>query len=291
MKSDLDPRFQAILRLVEAYCIDHEDPNVVNKYAHFFKEGYDAFGLTEEQQETLRDKILQEHPLTVEEYAELGWHLFATGKYEYGTIAVMLLKKFRPQFNRVVFDWVRKYFDSGVENWAHSDMLCSNITPVFLELKVADMDDFADWLGSSSKWTRRAVPVTMLALRSSVEPGILLDFLEPLMSDEARVVHQGMGWFLRELWKLHRQPVEDYLFKHRQHAARLIIQYATEKMSPETKQRFRKDKSPKDHRNDRKPGKKPEAQAKKVTKAISPMRRGSEMQTPKPKALHPNKVK
>jgi 3-methyladenine DNA glycosylase AlkD len=291
MKNDLDPRYKAILKIVEDYCMDHEDPAIVNKYAHFFREGYDAFGLLEEQVKELSEKVLENNQLTVDEIAELSWHLFSTGKFEYGSVAILLLKKFRPEFNRTVFDWVHKCFDSGVENWAHSDTLCGQILPVMFEQNVVNLEDFIPWRTSKSKWTRRAVPVTLINLLKTIEPQDLLDFIDPMMRDEDRVVHQGLGWFLREMWKLNHQLVEDFLFTHKQHCARLIVQYATEKMKQETKDRFRKDKLHKNKQNKRKPEKKPEPQAKKVTKSISPLRRGSEILTPKPKTPHPNKVK
>jgi 3-methyladenine DNA glycosylase AlkD len=68
----------------------------------------------------------------------------------------------------------------------------------------------------------------------------LLALIQPLMSDKERVVHQGAGWFLREAWKRQPKPVEDFLFRHKDTAARLIFQYATEKMTPEQKSRYRK---------------------------------------------------
>lgn len=243
MKQEIDPRFQQVLKRVESYCLDHENPDNVSRYAHYFREGYDAFGLTEEEVHALRDELVDTLDLSAEETAELGWHLFRSGKYEYGTIAILLLKEKKEQFTKEVFAWVKRWFDKGVENWAHSDMLCNIITPAFLEQEVVEIGDFDSWRDSESKWTRRAVPVTLLVLRKTAEPQELLDYLDPMMMDEARVVHQGLGWFLRELWKLHNEPVEEFLAKHKDSCARLIIQYATEKMKTETKESFRRTKS------------------------------------------------
>jgi hypothetical protein len=60
---------------------------------------------------------------------------------------------------------------------------------------------------------------------------------------KAREVHQGLGWFLSEAWKIDPAPVEEFLLKYKNSAARLIFQYATEKMTPEGKVRFRRDKA------------------------------------------------
>ena len=71
-------------------------------------------------------------------------------------------------------------------------------------------------------------------------PAIL--FVEKLMTDPEREVHQGMGWFLREAWKINSAEVEPFLLKYKDSAPRLIIQYACEKMTAENKQRFRRTK-------------------------------------------------
>jgi 3-methyladenine DNA glycosylase AlkD len=62
------------------------------------------------------------------------------------------------------------------------------------------------------------------------------------MTDKERVVHQGLGWFLREAWKRYPEPVEEFLMKWKDTAARLIFQYATEKMSKEYREKFRRTK-------------------------------------------------
>jgi len=226
--------------MIEKYCFDHEDPVMAIRNMRFFKEGYDAFGLDEEQLRILRNRIIMEYDPSPQEIADLGKVLFKTGKYEYGSIAFLLLKKHRPRLDRYVFEGVKQWLDEGVENWAHSDLLCTKITPVFLELGIATLEDFIPWRESSSKWTRRAVPVTMIWLKKHMAAEVLLDFIRPLMQDPERVVHQGLGWFLRELWKVSPVVVEEFLLEHKDTAPRLIIQYATEKMSPGKKKLYQK---------------------------------------------------
>jgi 3-methyladenine DNA glycosylase AlkD len=67
----------------------------------------------------------------------------------------------------------------------------------------------------------------------------LLEFLRPMMMDPERVVDQGLGWFLREAWKREPKPVEAFLKEWKDRSPRLIFQYATEKMTPAGRARFR----------------------------------------------------
>jgi 3-methyladenine DNA glycosylase AlkD len=117
------------------------------------------------------------------------------------------------------------------------------ILPKFLDKKILEMNDFKPWLNSQFKFQRRCVPVTLIKHMKKtrqVMPSIL--FVEKLMTDPEREVHQGMGWFLREAWKINSSEVELFLEKWKDTAPRLIIQYACEKMSAENKLRFRRAK-------------------------------------------------
>jgi 3-methyladenine DNA glycosylase AlkD len=219
------------------------NPELVAKYARYFREGYDAYGLTEKQLHEFMEEELAAHPdWSVRDIVDLGLVLFAEGKYEMGSLGLLWLEKRKKQWDRDTLPAVKSWYDRGVSNWAHSDVICSRILSPLIGNGLATLGDLAEWRSAESRWTRRAVPVAMLVLRKTVDPGILLDFLEPMMGDGERVVHQGLGWFLRDLWKIHPLPVEALLMRYKDTSARLIFQYATEKMTKEQKERFRRAK-------------------------------------------------
>jgi 3-methyladenine DNA glycosylase AlkD len=133
--------------------------------------------------------------------------------------------------------------ENGIRNWGHTDILCGEVLSKFLENGIVQLEDFSSWRESLSKWRRRAVPVSMLALLKSTKDYYdLLDFLEPLVMDEDKFVQQALGWFLREAWKQQPKPVETFLLKWKDSAPRKIYQYATEKMTPEKKEKFRRER-------------------------------------------------
>ncbi len=119
-------------------------------------------------------------------------------------------------------------------------MLCSLLLEPALLAGRMKRSDLEGWLKSPHKYQRRAVPVALL--KCAEPPAELLRFITPLMMDGERMVQQGLGWFLRELWKRHPEPVEAFLMDWKDRAPRVIYQYATEKMPPEKKLRFRKTK-------------------------------------------------
>ncbi|MDD4666495.1 MAG: DNA alkylation repair protein [Candidatus Cloacimonetes bacterium] len=235
--------YREIVQRAEDYLSQRANPQNVIKYSRFFKDGYNAWGNDLKETCEVMKQIQNDYPqLTTEHLIELGSILFQHGKYEMGSLAIMLLEKRLNECNHGIFDGLKLWFDHGVSNWAHADHLCLKVTPGFLIQNIVGIEDFNSWRDSTSRWTRRAAPVSFIKITKTEDPRKLLGFVAPLMTDPERVVHQGTGWFLRELWKVHSELVESFLYEHRNTAARLIIQYATEKLSKEQRHRFRKDK-------------------------------------------------
>jgi len=229
---------------VRAFCQANADPAVVKKYAKYFKEGYDGYGISKEVWEANRTRFYDKYrsELDLAGFLALGNRLFESGKYEEGSAAILSIRPFLDTFTPEAFQGVGQWLESGVRNWAHTDVICGELLSPCLKSGGITMAELDRWRQSDSKWKRRAVPVALLGLITRVETAKLLDFIRPLMMDTERVVHQGLGWFLREAWKKDPAPVEAFLLDWKDTAARLIFQYATEKMTPDQKNRFRKAK-------------------------------------------------
>jgi 3-methyladenine DNA glycosylase AlkD len=243
-------RADQLVHEIRAYCAANANPALAAKYARYFKEGYDSWGLMDAKHPMWNaqkeDWAQRYHSLGLNGFLQLGEILFATGKYEEGAIAIHFLKPFAATAGPAILPGIEKWFRAGINNWAHTDVLCGELlSPALAEGRIP-YDAFAPWRQSPCKYQRRAVPVALLGLlKTAAPPQPLLDFIEPLMHDPERVVHQGLGWFLREQWKLHPAPVEQFLLRFKDTAPRLIFQYATEKMTPPEKARFRAQKPPK----------------------------------------------
>ncbi len=224
------------------------DPELAVKYSRYFKEGYDAYGLAQGVLNGLARELLDLHKneLGMLGFMELGDLLMHDGKYEEIMLAIILMASFKKQFDKSVYERCGHWLDDGIVNWAHSDVLCGEVMKILWQQEIITLEDIANWRSADSKWKRRSVPVSMLTLlKKEHNISELLDCIEPLMMDEQRVVHQGTGWFLREAWKLHPKELEAFLMKWRETAPRLVYQYATEKMSKEERERFRRSKKKK----------------------------------------------
>lgn len=226
---------------IQIYCKDNANEALVKKYSRFFKEGYDAYGLSQELLQSKVDDIVNVQNVDFSTIIKTSHLLVPTGKYEEVSFAIVLFKEFRKQFTPEIFSEIEKWFDEGIGNWAHTDVICGELISTFLEKKIIAFPRMADWRTSKNKFQRRAVPVALIKmLKYTNEYQPFFDFIEPIMMDEEREVHQGVGWFLREAWKKNPEPTEMFMMQWKDTAPRLIFQYATERMKPEQKQHFKR---------------------------------------------------
>lgn len=226
---------------IRSFCIANADEAIVLKYARYFKEGYDAYGLTRELIEGKVKEILKDETVNLHLVYKTGRLLLKTGKLEETSFAIRLLLGFSKEFDKTIIPELENWFEIGISNWAHTDAICGYIFRELFKKNKIIYKDLSSWRYSPYKYQRRAVPVAMIEiLRAKDDFSGLLKFLDPMMLDNERVVHQGLGWFLREAWKKYPEPVEEFLMKWKDSAARLIFQYATEKMSKEYRVKFRR---------------------------------------------------
>ena len=244
MSTDIKKIVKEIKKVLKA----NKNPENVKKYSKFFTEGYDAYGLDQKTFEEKRAELFDkyEKKLGLKGFLNLGSELLKSGKYEEASLAVTFPHFFRDEINKKDLKIFKSWLEKGIRNWAHTDTLCADVIKMMLLEKIIDHTDLADWRYSKSKWTRRAVPVSLLYLvKEKVNHRELLVFLTPLMNDENEMVQKAVGGFLREIWKVKPRPVETFLLKYKDTAPRLIIQYATEKMSKEEKLKYKAEKKKK----------------------------------------------
>jgi 3-methyladenine DNA glycosylase AlkD len=239
-------RIDQLLMEIREFCRQNSNPAIVKKYSRFFVEGYDAYGMEQKVIETQRKIWLDKYrsELGFNGFLQLCDLLVAGGKYEEVFLAFWFIKTYEKEFTRDTFNHLATWLENGICNWAQSDTFSMDIISPFLINRIVHMDDLTQWRYSPSKWIRRAVPVSLIKPAQKDMPvKAVLEFIVPLMPDSEKVVHQGLGWLLREIWKLYPAEVEPFLLDWKDTCARLIIQYATEKMTGEQKLRYRKSSS------------------------------------------------
>lgn len=228
---------------IRAFCEQNADPALVAKYQRYFVEGYDAFGVDGKKMEQQRAVWLEHYrnQLGLAGFLDLGDRLVATGKYEEASFALGFAGAFSKEFTAQTLARLGNWLDHGICNWAHTDGFSLDLLAPFITRCIVPLEAIADWRTSPSRWKRRSVPVSLTkTLKGDFSIGALLNFIAPLMNDPEKVVQQGLGWFLREAWKRHPAEIEAFLLEWKDTCGRIVVQYATEKMSVEQKARFKR---------------------------------------------------
>jgi len=234
---------QQLIQEIRNYCQANANNEQLQKSQRFFKEEFIGYGLTAPQVHDKVKELLKTGEIDLSAVLEATPTFMESQKYEEVSFALLLLNGLSKQFSSETFQVISGWFAFSINNWAHADTLGMFVLPKFLEKKIVSPDDFAPWLNSPYKFQRRCVPVTLIKhVKKTREVMSSVLFVEQLMADPEREVHQGMGWFLREAWKISPAQVEDFLLKYKDSAPRLIFQYACEKMTAENKLRFRRTK-------------------------------------------------
>jgi len=228
---------------IKEYCIKNADEEIVEKYSRYFKGGFNGYGLHKDVIPNKVKEYKNQNWCTINLVYEVSNILIPEEKFELPSFAINMLNEFSKDFDSKTFKELESWFSIGINNWAHTDGIVQYFFPVFWKKEIIRLNDLSAWRKAENKFQRRCVPVSMIKLlKHDTDLPKMFGFIDSMMMDTAREVHQGLGWFLRECWKKDRKATEAFLLKWKNDCARLIIQYATEKMTKEERLQFRRDK-------------------------------------------------
>lgn len=233
---------QQLISDIRNHCMQHANEANALKYSRYFKgDLYNGYGLTAPQMHAKAKELIKMPGLSIHLALDAASGMIKCGNCDEISIAMLLVSGLHKHYSRDTFDHIAAWYSLGINNWAHADTLGMLILPTFLRKDLVEIADFKSWLSADNKFQRRSVPVTLIkSLKTHDNYPELFSFIECLMTDIDREVHQGTGWFLREAWKRKPEETELFLLKWKDVSPRLIFQYATEKMTAEGKMRFRK---------------------------------------------------
>lgn len=243
MKNTGNRTILTYVRHVQDFFRDHADPALVKKYSRYFREGYDAWGIDQKTMETQRSIWYErwKMDLSREQLFTLGDQLMISGKYEESILAIWILINLQKESGEGILEKAGEWLENNISNWAQTDYLSGEVISIQLNREPLLLKELEKWRKSGSKWRRRSIPVSLIkVMKQGYDPEKLLRMIDPMMNDKIREVHQGLGWFLRETRKRHQNMTDRFLLDWKDTCARLIIQYATEKMDKAQKENYKR---------------------------------------------------
>jgi 3-methyladenine DNA glycosylase AlkD len=126
--------------------------------------------------------------------------LWASGKYEEGSVAILLYARMRRKCTHREWKLFEKWLKKNIQNWAHCDTLCAEVLGPMLIVRPEWIVDMNEWAAAGEKYQRRAALVAPL---KGLRKGLFRQEAEALKArltgDPAEIVRKGIIWLRREL--------------------------------------------------------------------------------------------
>lgn len=129
MKRKQDQKVQKIKRDIRNFLIKNASDSVIKKYARYFREGYDPYGVATEKMSAKSNEWFKtcEEKLATKQIVNLCEELMKSGKYEEASIAIGFTGRLRSFYNKTLFNTLGRWFEKYIKNWAHCDTACSDV--------------------------------------------------------------------------------------------------------------------------------------------------------------------
>ena len=127
-----------------------------------------------------------------------------------------------------------------INNWDFIDISAPHLTGMFLyEKPDHGRSVLLGFAQSQNLWMRRVAVLSTFYHIKQNEFDITIDLGKSLLQDEHHLIHKAVGWMLREIGKRSQETLLKFLDDHSREMPRIMLSYATEKLSQDTRKRYR----------------------------------------------------
>ncbi|HNF93812.1 MAG TPA: DNA alkylation repair protein [Anaerolineales bacterium] len=186
------------------------------------KQGFSFYALPEEQILEIWDALWQTSP-----YGDV---LFAALEYY-----IPIVKKQVPaNLWGVVKGWSLR-----IDNWCHSDALCSVYSRILEGNQKEVYPQLLEWNQAQSEWLRRISLISLIHYSGKnavfMPPKKVLPLVSNCLDDERYYVQTAVGWVLREMGQMYQGEIQKYLEIHVERLSSPAFSRSIERLS--TKER------------------------------------------------------
>jgi 3-methyladenine DNA glycosylase AlkD len=156
--------------------------------------------------------------------------LVARPQLEAKLLGIVLLGRFRRQFDRSLLADARRWLERWCHDWATTDGLCSEVIGPLLVARPELRKVLRGWRRSRHLYVRRASAVGLINLaRAGRELDEAYGAALALAAEDHHLMHKAVGWLLREAGKTDAARLERLLRRHGRRLSRTSVRYAIER--------------------------------------------------------------
>ncbi len=189
--------------------------------------------------EKLTKKIYKKYQCNYEDSLVIFKNLVSSNIHEVKFASIFFLNHVKGNFNQATIDIIEDAFSKYCDTWAFCDSSCIRVIGPFLGKKnnqiLADRT-IDKWSNSENLWIRRASLVILLKIimiKKEFNDGYVYEFVEKMLKYPEDYIQKGIGWLLKTCSKYNPDLIFKYLMKNKGKLSRLILRYASEKLSKE----------------------------------------------------------
>jgi 3-methyladenine DNA glycosylase AlkD len=186
---------------IRSALIAHSEPEKLPTMQRFFKEPIDAYcTYTDHVRAIARENGAAFAAMSPRERDAITEALWASGKFEEGTVAIFLYARMlrqcgEPEWNRFSL-WLDKY----IKNWGHCDTLCADVLGPLLIRHPDWIGKLPEWAASSKTYKRRAALVAPLkGLRKGMFRAECEALHARLAGEKEDILKKALKWMRVEL--------------------------------------------------------------------------------------------
>jgi len=179
-------------------------------------------------------KLMKEDGCAYEDFLKVAEELLNKDSFEERTIAFHMVERMKKHFRKSDFKLFERWLNKYVTNWAHTDHIAPHIIGEMVEKWPELQADVFKWTKSKNRWIRRAAAVTyVIHGRRGRFHEQIFKTAKAMMGDSDDMVQKGVGWMLKEASNADEEAVVK--LPRTKKTSRLILRYATEKVSPKNR--------------------------------------------------------
>jgi 3-methyladenine DNA glycosylase AlkD len=176
---------------------------------------------------------------TYEESLEVFKILIKSNVHEEKFAGIFFLNCFKVHFNKAMINIFEDAFSKYCDTWAFCDTSCIRVLGPFLgknnnqALAKLTIDK---WSKSEYLWVKRASLVILLKIimiQKEFDENYVYNFVEKMLKNHEVYIQKGIGWLLKTCSKYNPELIFKYLMNNKEKLTRLILRYASEKLSKE----------------------------------------------------------
>jgi len=150
---------------------------------------------------------------------------------------IFLLNRFKKDFNEKTVDMILETIPKNFDSWAITDTTMIRVVGPFLgkigNEKLAKIV-INNWSDSNNVWVKRASLVILLKtvmIKKEFNKDYVFGFVEKMLKYPEDYIQKGVGWLLKTCSNYKPEIIYNYLMKNKERLSRLILRYASEKLS------------------------------------------------------------